>query len=48
MKRRKQYSPNLILGLVITGVMLLMILVGFVYTPYDITKMDSTAKLAAP
>ncbi len=48
MKRRKQYSPNLILGFVITGIMLLMILVGFVYTPYDITKMDSTAKLAAP
>ncbi len=28
--------------------MLLLILIGFVHTPYDITKMDSAAKLAAP
>ena len=28
--------------------MLLLILIGFIHTPYDITKMDSAAKLAAP
>ncbi len=48
MKRKKIYSPNFIIGLVITGAMLLLILIGFVHTPYDITKMDSAAKLAAP
>lgn len=48
MKRKRTYSPNFILGLVITGVMLLLILIGFIHTPYDITKMDSAAKLAAP
>lgn len=47
-KRKKIYSPNFIIGLVITGAMLLLILIGFVHTPYDITKMDSAAKLAAP
>lgn len=47
-KNKKTYSPNFILGLAITSVMLLLILIGFIHTPYDITKMDSTAKLAAP
>ncbi len=47
-KRKKIYSPNFIIGLVITGAMLLLILIGFVHTPYDITKMDSAAKLTAP
>ena len=47
-KRKKTYSPNFIIGLVISGTMLLLILIGFIHTPYDITKMDSTAKLAAP
>ncbi len=48
MKRKKTYSPNVIIGFVITGAMLLLILIGFIHTPYDITKMDSSAKLAAP
>lgn len=48
MKRKKTYSPNFIAGFVITAFMLVLILTGFVYTPYDIAKMDSTAKLAAP
>lgn len=47
-KKKRVYSPNYILGLVITGVMLLLILTGFIHTPYDITKMDSSLKLAAP
>lgn len=44
----KKYPPNLIIGAVITGVMVLLIIMGFFYTPYDITKMDSASKLAAP
>jgi len=46
--KKKKYSSDFIIGLVITGAMLLLILAGFIHTPYDITKMDSTAKLAAP
>lgn len=45
---RKKYPPNFVIGAVITGVMLLLILMSFFYTPYDITKMDSASKLAAP
>lgn len=48
MTKKRTYPPDLIMGVAITGVMLLMILVGFFYTPYDTTKMDGTAKLAAP
>ncbi|MDE6983420.1 MAG: ABC transporter permease subunit, partial [Lachnospiraceae bacterium] len=48
MKRKKTYSPSFVIGLTITCVMLLLILIGFIHTPYDITKMDSSAKLAAP
>lgn len=45
---RKKYPPNLIIGALITIVMLFLIIIGFFYTPYDITKMDSASKLAAP
>lgn len=45
---KKKYSANLIIGLVITSVMLFLIILGFFYTPYDPTKMDSSVKLAAP
>ncbi|MBO5145950.1 MAG: ABC transporter permease [Lachnospiraceae bacterium] len=48
MEKKRAYSLNFIIGAVITGVMLVLILTGFIHTPYDITKMDSTAKLAAP
>ena len=48
MKRKKRYAPNFMIGFVITGAMLVLSLIGFIYTPYDITKMDSFAKLAAP
>ncbi|MCD8039305.1 MAG: ABC transporter permease [Lachnospiraceae bacterium] len=44
----KKYPHNFIIGAVITGIMLLLIIVGFFYTPYDITKMDSASKLAPP
>ncbi|WP_026511494.1 MULTISPECIES: ABC transporter permease [unclassified Butyrivibrio] len=40
--RRNTY---LILGMAITGVVLLMVIIGIFYTPYSPTKMDSSAKL---
>jgi ABC-type dipeptide/oligopeptide/nickel transport systems, permease components len=46
--KRKKYPPNFVIGAAITGVMLLLILMSFFYTPYDITKMDSASKLVAP
>ena len=46
MKKKKNW--NLIIGTIITAVMICMILMGFFWTPYDSTKMDSSNKLAAP
>lgn len=45
---KKKYSANFIIGVSITSVMLFLIIMGFFYTPYDITKMNSASKLAAP
>lgn len=46
MKKKKNW--NLIIGGSITVIMLCMILMGFTWTPYDSTKMNSSNKLAAP
>ena len=46
MKKKKNW--NLIIGGSITVIMLCMILMGFIWTPYDSTKMYSSNKLAAP
>lgn len=46
--RQKKIPLNFKIGAAITGIMTLLILMSFVYTPYDITKMDSASKLAAP
>lgn len=43
-KKKKNY--NFILGAGITGVILLMIIIGIFYTPYDPNEMDSGAKFA--
>ncbi len=48
MKKWKSYPVNFRIGAVITGIMLLLIVVGFFYTPYNPTGMDNSAKLAAP
>lgn len=48
MKKIKAYPKDFIIGAIITGIMLILIIIGFIHTPYDITKMDSTAKLAPP
>lgn len=42
--KRKNY--NLIIGCILTGILCLLILIGFVYTPYDPEAMDETQKLA--
>ena len=44
--KRKKKNLNFYIGLVITGIMLLMILVGLFYTPYNPEAMDSTLKNA--
>lgn len=46
MVMKKRHNYNLIIGGVITAGMLLLILVGIFYVPYDPDKMDGTAKLA--
>ena len=43
---KKKKNVNLILGCVITSFMLLLILVGFFWTPYDPETMDAAAKFA--
>ncbi|MCM1183824.1 MAG: ABC transporter permease [Roseburia sp.] len=48
MKRWKSYPANFRIGAVLTGLMLLLIVVGLFYTPYNPTSMDAGAKLAAP
>lgn len=44
MKKKKNY--NLIIGGSITGVMLLLILIGIFYTPYDANAMSAADKFA--
>ena len=44
----KKKNWNLILGTVITSVMLLLIVVGFFFTPYDSQEMNINLKLASP
>lgn len=46
MKKRLLNQPTLLLGTIITSIMLLLTFIGFFYTPYDPTKMDSSSKLA--
>lgn len=43
-KTKKNY--NLMIGGIITGVMLLFLLIGFFYTPYNPEAMDATQKFA--
>lgn len=43
---KKKYNYNLIIGTIITGFMLLLILVGIFYTPYDPETMSSADKMA--
>lgn len=44
--RKKRWNYNLICGGIITGVILLLTVVGFFYTPFDPNAMDPAAKFA--
>lgn len=46
MKKKKSRNTNLIVGAVLTGIVLLLALVGIFYTPYDPNAMDASAKFA--
>ncbi|MCF0230316.1 MAG: ABC transporter permease, partial [Parasporobacterium sp.] len=43
---RKNYS--LIIGCIITGIVLILAIVGLFWTPYSTTAMSAADKLAAP
>lgn len=45
-KSKRKKNRNLIVGGILSGIMLLMILVGFFYTPYSPEAMDNAAKFA--
>lgn len=42
----KKHNYNLIVGSIITGLMLILVVVGIFYTPYDANAMDPSAKFA--
>ncbi len=44
-KRNLKDNPYLLAGIIITGLILLMIIVGLFWTPYDTTAMNSAEKL---
>ncbi|SDB34533.1 ABC transporter permease [Butyrivibrio sp. INlla16] len=44
-KATGQRNTFLLLGTILTGIILLMVIVGVFYTPYSPTKMDASAKL---
>lgn len=46
--KRIKWNFNLILGIILVSFPLLLVVVGFFYTPYDPNAMDITAKNSAP
>ena len=48
MKLKLKHNPSLIIGIVITGVILLIAIVGLFWTPYSTTKMSPELKFAPP
>lgn len=46
MKKKRKMNWNLVIGGALTGFILLFVLTGFCYTPYDSEAMDATLKLA--
>jgi peptide/nickel transport system permease protein len=46
--RRRTLGPTFVVGAVLVGLVVLAALVSFVWTPYDPTRVDSTARLLAP
>lgn len=48
MKIKKKHNYNLIIGLSLTGALVLMTLIGQFWTPYGVTAMDSVSKNLSP
>jgi peptide/nickel transport system permease protein len=46
--RRRTLGPTFLTGAALVGLVVLAALVSFVWTPYDPTKVDSTARLLGP
>jgi peptide/nickel transport system permease protein len=46
--RRRPMTPSLVVGLVLIGLIVLVALVSFVWTPYDPTDIDADARLMGP
>jgi peptide/nickel transport system permease protein len=46
--RNKSYNYNFIVGSVITGIVVLFVLIGFLHTPYDPNAMSASLKNAGP
>ncbi|WP_051204755.1 ABC transporter permease [Butyrivibrio sp. VCD2006] len=44
-KATGERNTYLLMGVILTGLILLMVIVGLFYTPYDPTKMDASAKM---
>jgi peptide/nickel transport system permease protein len=44
----RRWSPSLVVGLLIVGIIVSAALVSFVWTPYDPTRVDTTARLMGP
>ncbi|MGN6089925.1 MAG: ABC transporter permease [Actinomycetales bacterium] len=47
-ERRGRVNPSLVVGLVIVGLIVLMALVSYVWTPYDPTLVDAVSRLQGP
>ena len=48
MKVKKKHNYNLIIGCVLTGILLLMAIIGQFWTPYGETEMNAVAKNMGP
>jgi peptide/nickel transport system permease protein len=46
-RRRRSWSPGLVVGLVIVGLIVVAALLSFVWTPHDPTRVDTSVRLAA-
>ena len=44
----KKHNYSLIFGLILTGIILVITIIGQFWTPYDITGMNSMARNQAP
>jgi peptide/nickel transport system permease protein len=47
-ERRRPLTPSLVVGLVLVGLIVVVALVSFLWTPYDPTDIDADARLMGP